>query len=104
MKWRNSWLGSPKRNMPGWVYILTGDNGLYKIGSTKRIEKRVWEISHYSGIKCAIYFFSRTENMNKLEKRLHRIFAAKRVFGEWFDLSSIDLLSVIEIINGDSNG
>lgn len=81
----------PRRNTPGFVYILSGDNGLYKIGSTVRLEKRVWEVSHYSGVKSALYFSVQTQNMNKLERYLHKKFENQRVYNEWFDLTPIQL-------------
>ena len=94
MNWiRRSW--SPRRNTPGVVYILSGDNGFYKIGSSKRLEKRVWEIQHYTGIQVKIYFYTTTDNMSYLENKLHSVFSNKRVFNEWFDLTPEDLALAI---------
>jgi hypothetical protein len=90
---RRGW--SPKRNTPGYVYILQGDNGLYKIGSTNRLDRRIWEVSHYSGVRCELYYSVETANMNELEKKLHKQFKDMRVYGEWFDLNPLELAGAV---------
>jgi predicted GIY-YIG superfamily endonuclease len=89
----------PRRNTPGFVYILTGDNGNYKIGSTTRMDRRVWEVSHYSGIKSELYFYVETDDMNDLENRMHKQFRKKRVVNEWFSLTALELASAVQMMH-----
>ena len=85
------WEPTERRNIPGYVYIFRGDNGLHKIGSTKHITRRMWEVSHYTGVKLELFFCVKTNDMNFLEKKLHKHFKDKRVYNEWFYLEEGEL-------------
>lgn len=80
-----------KQYAEGYTYIFKADNGFYKIGYSKQIPERI----RYFGIVLPydlqpIIFYGCREYKD-LEKQLHKIFAHRRVKGEWFNLSSFDL-------------
>lgn len=79
-----------------YVYILHNkDTGLYKIGCTKDLEKRLKQIKNTFkntlGVEHQLDFFAVVECYNgwefKIEKLLHNGFDEYRKFGEWFDLN-----------------
>lgn len=77
------------------VYLLKcdfGDHLLFKIGFSKRsVEKRVRELK--TGNACEIKIVSIFSSIwaIKIESTLHRLYSSKRVSGEWFDLTEIDV-------------
>lgn len=81
--------------MKGYVYLIWNQSdGLFKIGKSKRLTTRLR--SHQTGnagrlgIVCNIA----SDDMGKLEKRLHSEFDHKRVRGEWFRLSWDDAATI----------
>lgn len=92
--------------MSGFVYVVRSGN-FFKIGFTNQsIEKRIstLQIGSPSPINLILYF--ETKNPIVLENELHIKFKGKRVNGEWFALTSLDIdeLSDMEgsIINQNS--
>ena len=77
----------------GFVYILRNEEGLYKIGRTYSIKKRIRAIITQSGYKnikiIAISDF--IFEYNKLEKELHRLYKNKLYIGEWYKLNNEEL-------------
>jgi hypothetical protein len=80
-----------KRDTDGYVYLLEAVGGFYKIGKTvnPKSRKRTFGVK----LPMAVEFkhLIHTDNMHKLEKDLHRLFAAKRLRGEFFDLTPADV-------------
>lgn len=73
----------------GYVYIIKA-NGLYKIGSAKKLRRRLAQLrtaSPYLEEVHAIPCFA----FREVEKYLHQLFHRKREAGEWFSLSESDL-------------
>jgi hypothetical protein len=85
----------------GTVYILGSSTSYYKIGRTTNLQKRLhnfgvklpFEVWLAMSIRCLDHVWA--------EKYLHAVFGKKRVNGEWFTLSDIDIRIVSFL--GDEN-
>jgi hypothetical protein len=80
----------------GFVYLLKGENGLYKIGRSKTPDVRINIITKAiapSDIKTVHTAFY--PDCYKAESDLHKLFANKRVRGEWFELSNEDIMVIL---------
>jgi hypothetical protein len=77
--------------VPGYVYLLQSSTGYYKIGRTKDPQNRLATFSVKLPFEVEYEHIISSSNMNKLERKLHALFADKRVNGEWFDLSPDDV-------------
>lgn len=74
------------------VYLIEDrDRGLCKIGITKRkVSQRIYDMKTSNpGDIVELYSFN-SDHAPKIEKALHRLWANKRISGEWFNLSSAD--------------
>ena len=80
----------------GFVYLLKGENGLYKIGRSKVPDVRINTITKaiapfdIKTVHTAFY-----PDCYKAESDLHKLFANKRVRGEWFELSNEDIVAIV---------
>lgn len=72
----------------GNIYVLSDGTPYYfKIGKTiKPVELRVKQLQTGNKQRITIVYQMRFNDMNKAESSLHRIFAAYRRSGEWFQL------------------
>lgn len=78
------------RQSEGWVYIVRGDPGVFKIGfTTKHPIDRLsgLQVGSPTKLKLAMFFRAKRD----AEVRLHDRFCHKHMHGEWFRLSEIDL-------------
>ena len=84
----------------GYCYIMSDENypNTYKIGKSKNPVKREETLLH-SAPSIRLYKVVKTDNMHKLEKDLHKLFSDKRIRGEWFKLSDMELDGIIEKYN-----
>jgi len=73
------------------VYIINGNNGLYKIGMTSGLRSRLKILCESVPFKIDLVGIIKTEDHKKLESQLHVKFKNCRVKGEWFLLSDSDL-------------
>ena len=72
------------------VYMIqAGENGPVKIGKAERPALRLREIQRLNHAKLRIIRLF--EGGRAEERRLHQIFAAFRMHGEWFELTSLML-------------
>lgn len=79
-----------KKEDPGFVYLLGGHEGFFKIGKTKNIKQRLnafTKLPFEVELICSIP----SASMSALEERLHRKFAKLRANGEWFRLEPGDV-------------
>ena len=74
----------------GFVYVFATDQGWYKIGRSRRPQKRVKAFDSLP-FKVWIDYVIPTPDAPALEAALHRRFAGSRVSVEWFTLSEADL-------------
>jgi T5orf172 domain len=87
----------PVSHRAGWVYLLKAENGLYKIGRSKKPKIRV------SAITKAVAPFEIVEmhkafynDCVKVEKYFHLKFKNKCQRGEWFALTENEVKYIIE--------
>jgi len=81
----------PPANRPGWVYLLASSLGYYKIGCTKNPESRMKAFAAQLTFHATYIALIKTDDMVKLERKLHIRFGAKCIDGEWFDLEDADV-------------
>jgi hypothetical protein len=86
----------PKKQHPGYVYLLKSDSGLYKISRTSKIADRVSWFTTKLPFKVELIHSFKCENMVETERQLHERFSDKQHTGEWFNLSDED----VEYIKG----
>jgi len=81
---------SERCNTVGTIYVIEGAAGHYKIGYTRGpVGKRLRALQTGNPVKLRIEMtLTGTE---REEQRLHALFSDKRVVGEWFLLSAIDI-------------
>lgn len=80
-----------RKSRPGLIYFLLADNGLYKIGRTKNLRKRIKDLGVKLPYDLKLEIVIKTEDMYWLETELHQRFSENQVRGEWFQLNESDL-------------
>jgi hypothetical protein len=86
----------PKPNEENVVYLLLDTKtGHIKIGRSKNVSHREATLLAQSPVIEAIAFWKAPK---EAESHLHKTFAAKRLRGEWFDLSFSDMHNLKKII------
>ena len=77
--------------VPGHIYLMKSENGYYKIGRALDVDKRNKEhMRDYPLVITVLHsFFSR--NYIKAESYLLKMFADKKLQGEWFALEKSDV-------------
>lgn len=76
---------------PECVYVVHAGFGEYKIGKTRCISDRLAEIGEATLTRVKPVILLSTENIDDLERTLHKTFKSKRTHGEWFRLDDDDL-------------
>lgn len=87
----------PKKNFPGYVYLMKDASGLYKIGATAHLEKRIEQIKS-TNPTIQLVRFAESEDPMSLERRLHHHFSEKRDHGEWFRLDESDVVEIGRVL------
>jgi len=81
--------------MEGFVYLIgeEGNNGRFKIGSTKAkdVNKRIKQLQTGNSEPLYLRQSYKTKYPFKLEKLLHNHFKFSNLIGEWFELSEDDV-------------
>lgn len=72
---------------PAYIYLIYCATGHYKIGLSKEPEKRLLQLNTAWPVELSLVHFFVADNAQEAEARLHAHYSAKRVKGEWFDLS-----------------
>lgn len=72
--------------MSKYVYLIYSESGLYKIGVSNDVEKRMSTLRTGSGypLTCLAYYKTK-DKPTTVERALHKLFDDFRVLGEWFD-------------------
>jgi hypothetical protein len=81
-----------QKRHPGYVYVVKSDTGHYKIGYTTDFKSRAKTFGVKLPVEIEFLVLIETPNCSGLESMLHTQYQHKRVNGEWFDLSDMDLL------------
>jgi len=79
------------------IYLIKSLNeGIYKIGVSKRPNKRLKELQTGNPSPVEILYLYETENAYKIEKSLHNRYSHFNTHGEWFELSIKEEMSFID--------
>lgn len=78
-------------NQIGYVYLIRNEGGLYKIGKSKQIERRIKRFDVKLPFEVEAVVLIETFDPAAEEKLWHTRFANKRVSGEWFALDDADV-------------
>lgn len=85
----------------GFAYLISGPDGLYKIGHSVSPEKRLQQIAP-KRFGLALLAAVPTASPRELEGWLHDAFAHRRVSGEWFMLSEEEVSLIRSIPTADT--
>ena len=93
------------------VYLLKiGSEGIYKIGVTKKVEKRIKELQTGNPLKIELINFYESEHSYKIEKFLHKKYSHTKLTegfeyleGEWFKLDNNDVKNFRDICSSIEN-
>ena len=84
--------GTPTtRPAAGFIYLARSADGKYKIGHSRDVRKRMQSLQTGVHKKLQLVAKVKTSNCSALERICHRRFAAKRLRGEWFNLTENDI-------------
>jgi hypothetical protein len=90
-----------KKKLPGFVYLILAENGLYKIGKAKDVSSRLRPFSVTFPMKFSLVHSFHSDNYSLAEAKLHDEFDGKRDVGEWFRLDSKDVEYIVSIKDGE---
>lgn len=76
-----------------YVYIVK-NQGIYKIGYSANFKKRFKNYKTNAGSVEVVYIYKGLDAFN-VESELHNMFKHKKVTGEWFDLTTHELIKAI---------
>ena len=86
------------KNSSGFIYLIDGGNGLFKIGKTiDDPYARFKEIQNMSPVKLELLYQIDSNEIGQVEYMLHRIFDKQRAHGEWFKLTQEQVEKLMEI-------
>jgi hypothetical protein len=91
-----------KKKGIGYVYVLKGENGRYKIGYSKNVNKRINTLCVSSCEDHKLVFFYEVEDPSTEEKKLHNLMGSKRLHSEWFNLNDEDIQIIEAHLSGIS--
>lgn len=84
----------PKSNAPqlGYAYVVFNPRtGLYKLGSARKPNVRVAQLSREMRSECRLLHTVATNAALRLEREVQERFLHAHQGGEWFDLTTADL-------------
>jgi hypothetical protein len=84
-------ISTGKQSSSGIVYLIGEEHGAVKIGKTISIIRRFRSFDTLIPYRLNLILSIEVDDMHSLELELHQKFAAKRIKGEWFNLSLADI-------------
>lgn len=70
----------------GYIYFLKEHSGKTKIGKTKNLNNRIFNLCVLFPVKPTLIYSFRTNDIYKKERELHKKYYKYRMDGEWFNL------------------
>jgi hypothetical protein len=77
----------------GFVYLVKGHPGEYKIGRTNLVDRRLSELGATASIEQKLVHEIKTDDPVGVEAYWHKRFQDKRMKGEWFKLNAAEVNS-----------
>lgn len=75
-----------------YIYLLES-NGAYKIGLSASMPSRLQTIRNMSSETVYVVYMLPVSNPHEVENRLHKYYADRRDHGEWFKLTTSDIVA-----------
>ncbi|HZM63574.1 MAG TPA: GIY-YIG nuclease family protein [Candidatus Saccharimonadales bacterium] len=75
----------------GFVYLVKGHPGEYKIGRTNLVDRRLSELGATASIQQSLIHEIKTDDPAGIEAYWHKRFQDRRMRGEWFKLGAEDV-------------
>lgn len=75
----------------GFVYLVKGHPGEYKVGRTNLVDRRLSELGAVASVRQELVHEIKTDDPAGVEAYWHSRFAHKRMRGEWFKLNAADV-------------
>lgn len=79
-------IESTGKSLAGFVYLIRGENDLFKIGKSKNPNRRAGHFAAQFPFKIEILTVIQSEDVSATEREYHAAFSAYRHYGEWFKL------------------
>lgn len=79
------------KNLQGVYIISIRESGLYKIGQTKNIEKRLKQLQTGNPFEFLLIKFFETSKFKELDSALHKKFKKNKYKNEWYKLNDTEL-------------
>jgi hypothetical protein len=92
-----------KENRVGYIYVLKGQDGYYKIGTALNVDERIGNFSPKLPFPVEVIFYKMVENRFQVEKMLHDRFQDKHTNGEWFRLDSNDIKIIEALVPNEAS-
>lgn len=90
-----------KRCRRGYVYLIKADNGMYKIGKTQNLNRRIFEFGVKIPMRTELLHSFESDDYTAAEDALHRKYAEFRDHGEWFALTESCVSEICAIKDGE---
>lgn len=88
-------------NSSGFIYLMKRSSGHIKIGISQHPEKRAYKIRKAIGDESVFVLCKKyVSNMGLEEEVLHKKYEKYNIGGEWFDLPSLDIESLVNSMSG----
>lgn len=88
--------GNDESSLGGFVYVLRGGNGQYRIGQTRNLTERLVDHRRHKPISPVCYVIM-VDDPEQEEARLHSLFRSKGLVDDWFSLSDDDIAQILAI-------
>ena len=81
----------------GYIYLLQGTKGYYKIGYTRDPKDRLRTFANKLPFDVEYLHLIETDNTMRAEKLMHTVFAHRHARGEWYRLTESDIAIITAI-------
>ncbi len=88
---------SSKKARAGYIYLVEADNGLFKIGRTRTLDKRIHTFGVKIPMRTKLLHSFRSSNYSAAEKILHERYKDFRDHGEWFRLTESHVAEICAV-------